>query len=86
VFSTCLQKPIWWFVTLMCGVHEDTLKHIFEACLHLVKAGMLILLLPCAVHKPMVQGLQICLLLLHALLQSPLYVSMVLQGVLQQHI
>jgi len=34
----------------------------------------------------MVQGLQIRLLLLHTLLQSPLCVSMVLQGVLQQHI
>ena len=64
------------------------LHRFYEACLHLVKAGMLILLLPCALHKPMVQGLQIRLLLLlpHTLLQSPLYVSMVLQGVLQQHI
>jgi hypothetical protein len=67
-------------------MHADASKQIFEARLHLVKAGMLILLLPCAVHKPMVQGLQIRLLLLHTLLQSPLCVSMVLQGVLQQHI
>ena len=65
------------------------LHRFYEACLHLVKAGMLILLLPCALHKAMMQGLHIRLLLLllpHTLLQSPLYVSMVLQGVLQQHI
>ena len=70
----------------MCGCMQVHQRNIFEARLHLVKAGMLILLLPCAVHKPMVQSLQIRLLLLHTLLQSPLCVSMVLQSVLQQHV